>query len=64
MALPVIGITIGDPAGIGPEIVVRAVADPIVQQSVRPVVIGDGTQNGEIPGGIVTHLSTNCVRWS
>jgi len=42
MALPVIGITIGDPAGIGPEIVVRAVADPIVQQSVRPVVIGDG----------------------
>ncbi|HEY3248143.1 MAG TPA: 4-hydroxythreonine-4-phosphate dehydrogenase PdxA [bacterium] len=38
---PTIGITIGDPAGIGPEIVVRAVVDPTVQQSVRTVVIGD-----------------------
>ncbi len=41
MPSPVVGITIGDPAGIGPEIVVRAVADPVVAQSVRPVVIGD-----------------------
>jgi len=38
---PSIGITIGDPAGIGPEIVVRAVADPAVRQSVLSVVIGD-----------------------
>jgi 4-hydroxythreonine-4-phosphate dehydrogenase len=41
MSPPTIGITIGDPAGIGPEIVVRAVADPAVRQSVRSVVIGD-----------------------
>ncbi|HEY3247012.1 MAG TPA: 4-hydroxythreonine-4-phosphate dehydrogenase PdxA [bacterium] len=41
MPLPTIGITIGDPAGIGPEIVVRAVADPAVQQAARSVVIGD-----------------------
>jgi 4-hydroxythreonine-4-phosphate dehydrogenase len=41
MPLPTIGITIGDPAGIGPEIVARAVADPAVRQSVRSVVIGD-----------------------
>lgn len=41
MNRPVVGITIGDPAGIGPEIVVRAVASDVVRQSVRAVVIGD-----------------------
>lgn len=41
MTLPIIGITIGDPAGIGPEIVVRALAEDAVVRSVRSVVIGD-----------------------
>ncbi|MBK8480955.1 MAG: 4-hydroxythreonine-4-phosphate dehydrogenase PdxA [Proteobacteria bacterium] len=38
---PIVGITCGDPAGIGPEIVVRAVGDPRVQAACRPLVIGD-----------------------
>lgn len=38
---PVVGITIGDPAGIGPEIVIRALATDAVRASVQPVVIGD-----------------------
>jgi 4-hydroxythreonine-4-phosphate dehydrogenase len=38
---PTIGITCGDPAGIGPEIVVRAVRDPRVRAACRPLVIGD-----------------------
>lgn len=38
---PLVGITIGDPAGIGPEIVVRALANDAVRGSVSPVVIGD-----------------------
>jgi 4-hydroxythreonine-4-phosphate dehydrogenase len=42
MTLPTIGITIGDPAGIGPEIVVRALAEAPLQQAVTAVVIGDG----------------------
>lgn len=42
MRRPAIGITIGDPAGIGPEIVVRAVADDAVRASADLVVIGDG----------------------
>lgn len=41
MPAPLIGITIGDPAGIGPEIVVRALAEDAVRQSVRARVIGD-----------------------
>ena len=38
---PVVGITVGDPAGVGPEIVLKAAADPSVKSAVRPVLIGD-----------------------
>ena len=38
---PVLGITMGDPAGVGPEIIARALARPAVTSSCRPVVIGD-----------------------
>ena len=38
---PIIAVTIGDPAGIGPEIVVRAVAEDAVLGSASIVVIGD-----------------------
>lgn len=37
---PIIGITIGDPAGIGPEIVLGALADGDVYDRCVPVVIG------------------------
>jgi 4-phospho-D-threonate 3-dehydrogenase / 4-phospho-D-erythronate 3-dehydrogenase len=38
---PVIGITMGDAAGIGPEIIVKALAHKEIYQICRPVVIGD-----------------------
>jgi 4-phospho-D-threonate 3-dehydrogenase / 4-phospho-D-erythronate 3-dehydrogenase len=38
---PIVGITIGDPAGIGPEVIVKALASPRVYESCRPLVIGD-----------------------
>jgi 4-phospho-D-threonate 3-dehydrogenase / 4-phospho-D-erythronate 3-dehydrogenase len=38
---PVIGITMGDPAGIGPEIIVKALAGRTVADLCRAVVIGD-----------------------
>jgi 4-hydroxythreonine-4-phosphate dehydrogenase len=41
MHQPAIGITIGDPAGIGPEIVIRALATEAVRASADLVVIGD-----------------------
>jgi 4-hydroxy-L-threonine phosphate dehydrogenase PdxA len=37
---PAIGITVGDPAGIGPEIAVRAAFSPEVRRSCRPVLVG------------------------
>ncbi|MCH8107054.1 MAG: 4-hydroxythreonine-4-phosphate dehydrogenase PdxA [Chloroflexi bacterium] len=40
-AKPAIAITMGDPCGIGPEVVVKALADPRVYSSCRPLVIGN-----------------------
>ena len=37
----IIGITMGDPASIGPEITVKALADKAVYQMCRPLVVGD-----------------------
>jgi len=40
--IPLIGITMGDPAGIGPEIIVKALADDkSIYGLCRPVVLGD-----------------------
>ena len=39
--LPRIGITMGDPAGIGPEVVLKAVAEEDVRRACIPVIIGD-----------------------
>ncbi len=39
--LPVIGITMGDAAGVGPEIIVKSLAHKTVYQQCRPLVIGD-----------------------
>src|SRR5437773_8995470 len=38
---PRVGITMGDPAGIGPEVVLKAVAEDEVRQSCVPIIIGD-----------------------
>ena len=37
---PLLGITMGDPGGIGPEIMVKALSDPEVWRICRPLVIG------------------------
>jgi 4-hydroxythreonine-4-phosphate dehydrogenase len=39
--LPTIALTMGDPAGIGPEIVLKALADPAVAPLAHWVVVGD-----------------------
>lgn len=39
--LPVIAVTMGDPCGIGPEIIARAVSQPDVSFLCRPLVLGD-----------------------
>jgi 4-hydroxythreonine-4-phosphate dehydrogenase len=41
MALPKLALTIGDPAGIGPEVTSKALLDKSIYEICRPVVIGD-----------------------
>jgi 4-hydroxythreonine-4-phosphate dehydrogenase len=36
-----IGITMGDPSGVGPEVIVKALKDTSITQSARIIVIGD-----------------------
>jgi 4-hydroxythreonine-4-phosphate dehydrogenase len=38
---PLVGITLGDPAGVGPEIILQALGEADVYEIARPLVIGD-----------------------
>ena len=38
---PIVGITMGDPAGNGPEITVKALAHGDLYDRCRPIVVGD-----------------------
>lgn len=48
MLKPTIAITVGDPSGIGPEIIKKAVSDKFVLKICRPIIIG--TSVDFIPG--------------
>ncbi len=37
---PIIGITMGDPAGIGPEVIVKALSDPALRHQARYIIYG------------------------
>ena len=41
MSQPTIAIAMGDPAGIGPELIVKVLADDAVSERCRPFIIGD-----------------------
>lgn len=41
MSLPILGISMGDPFGNGPEITIKALTDPTVYTRCRPLVVGD-----------------------
>lgn len=44
---PVIGITMGDAAGVGPEIIMKSLAHASVYEACRPLVIGDAKRLAE-----------------
>ena len=43
MNKPIIGITMGDPAGIGPEVAAKALSDHDIYKISRPLIIGDSS---------------------
>lgn len=40
---PILGITMGDPASIGPEVALRALTQPSIYNKCRPLLIGEAT---------------------
>jgi len=59
---PLIAITMGDPAGVGPEIVLGALATTEVSQECRPVVVGDATVLRQADRLLGTGLSIECLK--
>jgi 4-hydroxythreonine-4-phosphate dehydrogenase len=57
----VLGVTMGDPAGVGPEIIARAAAEPAIRATCRPVVIGAAATMREALGLISSPLALHAV---
>lgn len=41
MVKPIVAVTMGDPAGVGPEVVLKALAHPQVRKACHPLILGD-----------------------
>lgn len=50
MSKPIIAITIGDPAGVGPEVTAKALSSSEVWDYCRPLVVGDADVLGQACG--------------
>jgi 4-hydroxythreonine-4-phosphate dehydrogenase len=64
-ALPLIAITMGDPAGVGPEVILKALSRPEPWELCRPLVLGDPTimeRASRVLGGVMPIRVLNSVR--
>lgn len=61
MSKPIIAITMGDAAGVGPEIIVKALAHRDVYEQCRPLVIGDRERLREADRICATGLTVRAV---
>ncbi len=57
MHKPIIAITMGDAAGIGPEVIVKSLAHREVYEPCRPLVIGDAQRLRQADAICSTHLA-------
>ena len=58
----ILGISMGDPAGIGPEIIAKALARPRVPKICRPIVVGDERVMRNAVGFARVPLAVRAVR--
>lgn len=58
---PILGITMGDPASIGPEITVKALSDPAIYEKCSPIIIGDATVMEAAVGIVGKNVKINAV---
>lgn len=62
MNTPIIGITMGDAAGVGPEIIMKSLQDTQVYESCRPFVIGDAKILERADGFVHTGLRIRSIQ--
>lgn len=62
MTLPLLGITMGDPAGIGPEIILQALRHDAVRQRGRPLAIGQAAAFRRVAGSVGFEGAIRAVR--
>ena len=58
---PILAVTMGDPAGIGPEIVVRALSHKDTYEKCRPIVTGDAAVMQEAVSRLGYDFKINAV---
>lgn len=61
---PLVAITMGDAAGVGPEVIMKALAHPEAYKRCRPLVVGDAARlraAGEVAGGPAAALEVQAV---
>lgn len=58
---PILAITMGDPAGIGPEIIVKALMNQPVYETCRPLVTGDAGVMRQIVGLLQSGLRIRAI---
>ena len=61
MARPVIAITMGDPAGIGPELIVKVLAERDAHSRCRPFIVGDVSAMRQIGRVVGTELEFRSI---
>ncbi|MEH7111594.1 4-hydroxythreonine-4-phosphate dehydrogenase PdxA [Neobacillus niacini] len=59
---PIIGITMGDAAGIGPEVIVKALNHKEVYENCRPLVIGDAKILEKVKPIVQVTLQINSIK--
>lgn len=58
---PLIGITMGDPVGIGPEIIVKAFQEHALHERCRPLVVGDADWLTAVNHQLGNPLRIHCI---
>jgi len=61
-ARPAVAVTMGDPAGVGPEVVLKALADERVRAACRPIIFGDDAALREAAGHLSLPADWQAVR--
>ncbi|MDX9787015.1 MAG: 4-hydroxythreonine-4-phosphate dehydrogenase PdxA [Desulfobacterales bacterium] len=61
LPLPIIGITMGDPVGVGPEIVIKTFEDATLSALCRPLVVGDVSRLAWIAHRMGSRLRLNPI---